>query len=308
VLDQSPDCIKIISEDGALDFMNRNGQCAMEIDDFGAVAGQHWSSLWPCEAQAEIKKALLSAREGHAAHFQAECPTAKGNPRWWDVSVSRFASDDGQSGFVSISRDITDVVKAKNAAEAIAAEMRHRLGNAYHVVGSLLSSFARGDKERETFANEMLTRLSALAAAQSVHGEKGETRQLHELVDAIVRPYETPSTPIAIGELANCILNQAEVDALAMVLGELCVNSLKHGALQAGGSIHVRAECMDGGARLKWSERSSTPVAGHSREGGKGLQIMRRVLAARGGTIAYNWQPDGVDVEVSFRLSTLMSR
>lgn len=40
VLDQSLDCIKVIGPTGRLDFMNRNGRCAMEIDDFALVAGR----------------------------------------------------------------------------------------------------------------------------------------------------------------------------------------------------------------------------------------------------------------------------
>lgn len=52
ILDQSADCIKVISSQGTVDYMNRNGQCAMEIDDFCAVAGQLWTSLWPEGAHA----------------------------------------------------------------------------------------------------------------------------------------------------------------------------------------------------------------------------------------------------------------
>ena len=37
VLTASPDCIKLLSTDGTLEYMNKNGQCAMEIDDFGLV-------------------------------------------------------------------------------------------------------------------------------------------------------------------------------------------------------------------------------------------------------------------------------
>ena len=47
ILDQSADCIKVIGASGTVDYMNRNGQCAMEIDDFCAIAGQQWSALWP---------------------------------------------------------------------------------------------------------------------------------------------------------------------------------------------------------------------------------------------------------------------
>ena len=58
VLDQSADCIKVIGPDGTLDFMNRNGRCAMGIDDFAQVAGKNWWDLWPAEAQPLIQGAI----------------------------------------------------------------------------------------------------------------------------------------------------------------------------------------------------------------------------------------------------------
>jgi PAS domain S-box-containing protein len=295
VLDQSPDCIKILSTDGTLDYMNRNGQCAMEIDDFSQVAGQPWPALWPTDNRDLIEEALQKAAQGQPAHLVAECPTAKGNHRWWDVSVTGFTTDSGQKGFISISRDVTDAVHAQQSAEAVAAEMRHRLGNAYHIVASLLTTFARGDADREAFASEMCGRLNALAAAQSMHAS-GREYDLREVVTALVMPYETPAAPVDLERLPTCVLEQGEVDALAMVLGELCVNSVKHGALGSGGSVAVSGTCDTGRVELEWSERSNKPVSRHAREGGQGLRIMQRVLAARNGAISFGWRDDGVDV------------
>lgn len=298
VLDQSPDCIKILSPDGTLDYMNRNGQCAMEVDDFRTVAGQRWPSLWPKESRAAIEEALAKAALGEPVHLQAECPTAKGTPRWWDVSVTAFETEGGQTGFISVSRDVTEAVHAQQNAEAVAAEMRHRLSNAYHIVGSLLTSFARGDSEKEVFAREMITRLNALAAAQSMKVGASEY-ELRALVAALVLPYETPSTPIVLDSLPPCPLKQAEVDVLSMVMGELCVNSIKHGALGGGGGINVTATSDSKAVELVWAERSESPVKSHSRQGGQGIKIMQRVLAARQGTIEHQWVANGVDVRIA---------
>lgn len=298
VLDQSPDCIKILSSDSTLDYMNRNGQCAMEIDDFRTVAGQRWPDLWPEAARTAIEDALVKAARGEPAHFQAECPTAKGNPRWWDVCVAGFETEGGHMGFISISRDVTEAVHAKQSAEAMAAEMRHRLGNAYHIVGSLLTSFARGDPDKEAFAKEMITRVNALAAAQSMKVGSDEY-DLRALIAALVLPYATPATPIDLDNLPTCALKQAEVDALSMVMGELCVNSIKHGALGGGGGIAVTGTWDAQVLELVWCERSKVAVQNHSRRGGQGIRIMQRVLAACNGTIEHGWIADGVDVRVA---------
>ena len=299
ILDQSPDCIKILSPDGRLEYMNRNGQCAMEIDDFQAVAGARWSDLWPVEARGLVEDSLARARSGEVVVFRSDCPTAKGRLRWWDVSVSRFDAGNGSNGYISISRDITETVENQHGAEAVAAEMRHRLGNAYHVVSSLLYSFARGEPEKEQFASEMSQRLAALAAAQSLHAEDGVERTTFDLVPKLVRPYETPAGSISVAPLPRVVLDQGEIDALAMVLGELCVNSTKHGALSRGGKIEISGTLDKDRPVLIWSEQMEHQIGQHSRAGGKGLTLMERVLKARGGEIEFAWQDQGLRAIIS---------
>ena len=80
ILDQSADCIKIISPDGTLDFMNRNGRCAMGIDDFDTVAGKYWWGLWPEETQPVIRDGIARAKGGENCRFEVFGPTAKAKP------------------------------------------------------------------------------------------------------------------------------------------------------------------------------------------------------------------------------------
>ena len=98
MLDQSADCIKVIGPDGTLDFMNRNGRCAMGIDDFALVAGKNWWELWPERVAAtDPRRRSPSARRRQHSRFEAFCPTAKGEPRWWDVSVAPLRDEHGDA-------------------------------------------------------------------------------------------------------------------------------------------------------------------------------------------------------------------
>ena len=78
IFEGSPDCVKVLDHEGRVLAMNRNGQCAMEIDDFEAVRGMPWSQLWPEENHQAIDLALQMARDGGTGRFSASCPTAKG--------------------------------------------------------------------------------------------------------------------------------------------------------------------------------------------------------------------------------------
>ena len=110
VMDGTADCVKVLDVAGQLVHMNTPGLCAMEIDDFGSVRGQRWQALWPAQAQGDIERAMGKALGGEVSSFQAFCPTAKGTPKWWEVTVSPVR--DRERGQVvrllSISRDITE--------------------------------------------------------------------------------------------------------------------------------------------------------------------------------------------------------
>lgn len=301
LLDQSLDCIKLIGLDGTVQYMNSNGLCAMEIDDFSMVVGRDWDTLWPEESRPLIVDALNRAGAGEAVRFDAFCPTAKGGPRWWDVSVSTVR--DGQGGvlgYLSTSRDVSDARRAQEVAEISSAEMRHRLKNSYAMVAGLFSSLARGLPEREEFAAEVRTRLSALAVAQTLFvARENAPCELSELLPALLDPFDHKECPIAIRVSMGLRVDQQSADALALVLGELAVNSSKHGALGSTGTIDVVAERADDRVTIRWIEQSDRPVEAHERSGGQGLKLMTRILRAQGGEIAVDWLDRGLEATIS---------
>lgn len=108
VLENSPDCVKILDSEGRLQYMNVNGLCLMEIDDFKAFKDKYWWDLWEPETQAVVKDSIRRSLRGETAQFQASCPTAKGTTKWWDVIVTPVHGSDGKTErLISVSRDIT---------------------------------------------------------------------------------------------------------------------------------------------------------------------------------------------------------
>src|SRR5262249_22431210 len=71
VLENSPDCVKVLDCDGRLQFMNTNGLCLMEIDDFAQVRHRCWWDLWVEDARALVQDAVNKARHGETVQFQA---------------------------------------------------------------------------------------------------------------------------------------------------------------------------------------------------------------------------------------------
>ncbi len=119
VLESSPDCVKVIDAEGRLQFMNVNGLCTMEIDDFSVFQNKPWRELWGEDNKHLINGAIDKALAGNTASFQAFCPTAKGTPKYWDVMVSPVVSPGSNkiNSLIAVSRDVTEQMFAQKKIE-----------------------------------------------------------------------------------------------------------------------------------------------------------------------------------------------
>lgn len=124
ILENSPDCIKIIDKDGRIKFMNDKGICLLEVQDFKEVQNKFWWDLWEQEDKHLIQNAVTQALNKEKVHFQASAKTAKGNIKWWDVIVLPMQVNEvGQTEqLLTVSREITDY---KNANLKILESEKH---------------------------------------------------------------------------------------------------------------------------------------------------------------------------------------
>lgn len=138
ILECSMDCIKLLDLDGHLISMNEAGMSLMEIDDFSKVAGGHWPTFWPEPYRSSAAGAIEEAMRGGKGHFQGQCPTAKGNMRWWDVVVSGIHGSDGRiERLLSISRDITASKLSEISAKENEQSLRRVLDRIHAFAGLL---------------------------------------------------------------------------------------------------------------------------------------------------------------------------
>ena len=282
LLDQSDDCIKILDEEGHLQFMSCNGREAMQIDDFSTVKGSHWASLWPEESRETINGALAEAMDGRMARFEAECPTAKGEDRWWQVTVSPvFGTDGSVAAILSTSQDISERKRREEVLRVVSGEMRHRLLNAYTVAASLLLTLARTTPEHADFARGAAKRMSQLAALQASLVDSAGSMTLGELIDTTLDTYSDDHDVDLNVECRAVELDEQRARAFTLIIGELANNSFKHGALGRGGKVALDCAIADDVLRLGWHEEfdASIEAAGFGLpSGGHGRALMIQVL------------------------------
>ncbi len=111
IIENSPDCVKILDAEGHIDFMNSNGLCLLEIDDFETVKNKYWWNIWGEQNHQIAKDAVKKAQSGEKVQFQIFQETLKGVPKWWDVIVLPILTKTGKpkgSKMLSVSRDITE--------------------------------------------------------------------------------------------------------------------------------------------------------------------------------------------------------
>jgi PAS domain S-box-containing protein len=124
----SVDCIKLIDLEGRLEYMNPGGLMVMEIDDFIPFQGRPWAELWPEGQRHEVLGAIEAARQGGIGRFTGLAPTAKGTRRWWDVVVTPILDDDQRPmKFLSISRDVSETVRAREALDELNRNLEERI-------------------------------------------------------------------------------------------------------------------------------------------------------------------------------------
>ena len=111
ILENNPDCVKILDSEGRLNYMNENGQCLLGIDDFSLYENKFWWELWENKDKKQIKEAVANAKKGKKTQMQLAGNTIKGIPKWWDIIVSPMQQLEGNEilpQIISISRDITN--------------------------------------------------------------------------------------------------------------------------------------------------------------------------------------------------------
>ncbi len=293
VLNASRDCIKVLTLDGELIFMNSVGLALMEVDDFETLRGCSWPSFWEGEHNEAAVEALTRAKAGLSGHFIGQANTAKGTPKWWDVTVSPILGHDGASSHIlSISHDITVARELEIQRELLRGELIHRIKNVLAVVGAIANqSFRGGDPDQ---LDAFVARLTALGEAQSLLIEGAlSSASITEVVARTVMPHAPKDRCIVTGPVYQ--LNAKRALALALAVHELATNATKYGAFSnAVGKVHV--DWTIEAETLSWTWRESDgPIVNAPGRPGFGSRIITRNLAGEfSGGVDLQHKPSGV--------------
>jgi PAS domain S-box-containing protein len=308
IVEASTDCIRVISADGHVEYMNAQGQSLFEIEDFdGRNRLRYWPDQWPNDSRAAVEDALRAAMAGHASAFRAICPTVTGRLRWWDTTVSPILEQGKVTRVLATSRDVTNEVQSEGHRRLLVNELNHRVKNTLATVQSIASQSLRNAGVDEAVRDALEGRLMAIATTHNVlTDENWSAASLRQIIDGSVGPYSSNASQLTItGQDLRVSPKPAVVMALAF--HELAINALKYGALSSPiGHVDISWSVdADDQLNIEWAERGGPAVRAPERRG-FGSRIVQRALPTElGGAVKVDYRPEGLRCSISSPRSSL---
>ena len=307
VVEASQDCMRVLSADGRVEYMNARGQALLEIDDFAENRGAYWPDMWPPESRRRVEDALGEALAGRVSSFRAFCPTVKGAPRWWDTVISPIFDGDRQVvRLLATSRDVSALRQAETHRELLVNELNHRVKNTLAIVQSIASQSLRNAGVDRMARDAFEGRLMAISATHNVLTDANwEAASLRQIVEGAVGPYCVQASQLEIrGEPLRVAPKPAVT--LALAFHELAINALKFGALsRPAGNVAVRwdVDRRSGRLGIRWTESGGPPVAPPTRRG-FGSRILELALPGElKGEVSMAYHVEGLDCSVEAPLA-----
>ena len=318
MLAQSEECIMLLGRDDVFAYVNRAGRQHLGLTQDAALTLEQWLAYWARESQVGIRGAVAQARAGQAARFEGPCSDDPAIAIWCDLQITPVHDKAGAlSHVLVIARDVTQSVterlnertrreEAERKAEqsdTVSREMRHRFKNLLAVIASLLRLSARNASGVPDLVERFEQRLTALARAQDfLSVQRDEQLSVAAAVEKVLHA-SGAGERVVVGELPQAALSDEAVQQLALLLGELQTNALKHGSLaEPDGTISLSGAREDNRVALHWREIRQTPVVPPERQGG-GLKLLERMGSVPGGKARVDWQPDGAAITFYLRLA-----
>ncbi|MBX9898692.1 MAG: PAS domain-containing protein [Qipengyuania sp.] len=316
ILTHSRDRIELLDRGGALEYVGASARNALGLADTGEAIGKPWRDFWPESERAALDAAVLAAADGTSARFDGATQDDAGREWLWEVTVSPVWGDGGEiTHLLALSTDLTARREAARLdrqrwqhAEAqaglagdVARELRHRIKNQLAVVNAVTRLLARHTESARDLAGKLEEKLISLAQAQDLLAIRHDRPLTAPHALAEILNASGAGERVEAADIPEVAIPDESVQQLALLLGELQTNALKHGALRdERGSVRLSGSTEGKALTLRWEEDCSVEVA-PVQSGHGGFQLIRRLGAAAGKLPSITWQPTGIVVEFHVR-------
>lgn len=310
----------------------RMGSWSLDIETSTVVGDRRMSQFfgldfdaqpWPLETcfsaiddgdlaavQASVQKALSGETDNYDTAFRVNPNPDSKTEMWLGArgQVTEWAEDGRPLRLVGVNWDATAQQQGEAKLAALAAEMDHRIKNAFSVIIALLNIGHRRSSGKEDFATTLRAQVEAMATAHSLSARMARKTQdsdtklsILEIIEASLAPWLGHTCDsqqrVSITCDAALAIPPLKVSALAMILYEMSTNAAKHGALSgSNGKVDVTVVPeTDAGLVLTWSETGIDyrPHLQSDAAEGFGTVLLQHCAQNLGGTLTDTELDDG---------------
>ncbi|MEE4120720.1 MAG: CheR family methyltransferase [Paracoccaceae bacterium] len=266
----------------------------------------------PQEDHQRVQEAVATAIAGNTL-FELEHRVFRsdGTIGWVVSRAAPILDEDGSvREWFGIGTDVS-ARKCAEAAQALAAELDHRVHGTLEQVLAIAEETQRESPSLEAFAKAFEGRLQALAAAhEALTRTCWDGANLAALVESAAETVPAPQGGRIAISGPPVILGPNAATSLRLALHELCTNALSYGALSVPEGEVTVAWWFEGGVSgeerliLEWREAGGPPVApsAHTRFGARHLK--EELPSDLDGTAQLSLEPSGL----VYRLCAPVSR
>jgi two-component system, chemotaxis family, CheB/CheR fusion protein len=308
LVDTTPECVKLVGEDGALLHMNQAGLRMIEADALEGVIGSSTFDLIHASYRDSWRDHHRRVCAGESLAWEFEIVGLHGTRRCMETHAVPLKLPDGAMAQLAVTRDISERKRSELQQRLLINELNHRVKNTLSTVQSIVMQSLRNAHTLEQARPAIEHRLLALARTHDVlTAEQWQGAELEDLVEGSLSVHCSDRSRLRIEGPVVRLLPQPSL-TFALALHELCTNAVKYGALSNDtGRVEVTWNVTeDGGQRqlhLSWRE-SGGPEVHSPNSHGFGSRLIERYLGAQlQGTVQWNFERTGVVCEVAAPIS-----
>ena len=197
--------------------------------------------------------------------------------------------------------------QALRIQETLADEMNHRVKNVFALTEGMVRLSARSAVSKEDLAATLQGRLHALAEAHALVRRRfdqmpWEAADFGEILTRILLPHDEGRS-IVRGPLLS--VGERAVTSVALLFHELATNAAKYGSLSVDqGAVEIEWEADERDMRLQWREAGGPTIKPPERQG-NGVKVVNGTIQQLGGTIDYDWRPEGLIARLRLPIASL---
>ncbi len=213
---------------------------------------------------------------------------------------------------IVVNWDITAQKQREEQSALMAAEMDHRVKNAFALIRALINLGLRADGTKETFADGLRRQLEAMASAHVISAKLARDSDMPDapvpvnaLFEVALAPWTqdgiNPDCTVDLQSDPSFMIHPRLAGSLSMMIYELTTNAAKYGALGVrGGILTIKITKGTGDTiRMDWDEDCGKLPLKPLVETGFGSRLIAQCVCMLGGVIHHENRESGLSLALT---------